>query len=65
MDRFPWFLPVAFVFLLFVACLTMRNTKEKVEAMKLTKWKMTVVAGLMVWSILSLAQISEFIYFNF
>lgn len=65
MERIPWLFPAMFVFILFLACLTMKNTKEKVEAMQLTKRKMVVVVVLMVWSILSLAEISEFIYFNF
>ncbi len=65
MEHAPWLLPTAFVFLLFLACLCMKNTKEKVEAMRLTKWKMVVVVVLMAWSIMSLAEISEFIYFNF
>lgn len=65
MERTPWILPMAFVFLLFLACLFMKNTKEKVETMRLTRRKMAVVVVLMVWSIMSLAEISEFIYFNF
>lgn len=65
MERIPWFLPVVFVLLLFLACLTMKNTKEKVETMQLTKRKMAVVVVLMTWGIVSLAEISEFIYFNF
>lgn len=65
MECRPWLLPVVFVSFLFLACLTMKNTKEKVETMQLTKRKMAVVAALMAWSIMSLAEISEFIYFNF
>ena len=65
MERFPWLLLTAFVFILLLACFTMRNTKDKAETMKFTRWKMILVSGLMFWSILSLAEISEFIYFNF
>lgn len=65
MERVPWLFPFMFVSILFLACLTMKNTKEKVETMQLTKRKMAVVVVLMTWSILSLAEISEFIYFNF
>lgn len=65
MTHHSWLFPSVFVFLTFLACLTMKNTKEKVEEMQLTKTKMIVVVVLMAWSILSLAEISEFIYFNF
>ena len=64
-ERIPWLFPTMFVSMLFLACLTLKNTKEKVEAMQLTKRKMAIVVVLMAWSILSLAEISEFIYFNF
>ena len=65
MERIPWLFPAMFVLILFLACFTMKNTKEKVAVMQLTKRKMVVVVVLMIWSILSLAEISEFIYFNF
>ena len=51
--------------ILLTACLWMRNTAEKVEQMKWNGWKMIVTAGLLFWSILSLADITQFIYVNF
>ena len=60
-----WILLVLFVAVLLLACFFMKNTQEKVENLKLTKWKMAVTVILLVWGILSLAEISEFIYSNF
>jgi len=60
-----WILPVLFAAALFLACLFMKNTQEKTESLKLSVGKMAVTVVLMFWSILSLSEISEFIYFNF
>jgi len=60
-----WILLVVFIIVLLLACFFMKNTQEKVEGMRLSMGKMTVTAVLMIWSIMSLAEISEFIYFNF
>ncbi|MDO4302509.1 MAG: MBOAT family O-acyltransferase [Bacillota bacterium] len=60
-----WILLVAFIVVLLLACFFMKNTQEKVEGMRLSMGKMAVTAVLMIWSIMSLAEISEFIYFNF
>lgn len=56
---------IAMVGILLATCLWMRNTSEKVEQMKWSGWKMMVTAGLLFWSILSLADITQFIYVNF
>lgn len=60
-----WILLAAFVVVLVLACFFMKNTQEKAENLKLTKWKMAVTIILMIWGIMSLAEISEFIYSNF
>lgn len=65
MGRFPFAAPVTFTLLTLAACFAMKNTQEKVQAMKLTTLKMLTVVILMLWSILSLSEISEFLYFNF
>ncbi len=64
-DRFPWIALTAFIVIMLFACLTMRNTQEKTDTLKLTGKKMITVVILMLWSILSLSEISEFLYFNF
>ncbi len=64
-GKYPFVLMVVFVIILVLVCFFMRNTQEKMEAMQFTSRKAIVTAVLMVWSILSLSEISEFIYFNF
>ncbi len=60
-----WILLVVFIAVLLLACFFMKNTQQKVETLKLSMGKMAVTVVLMIWSIMSLAEISEFIYFNF
>ncbi len=61
----PFFLPSSFTLFALIGCLTMKNTQEKTEAFKFTFPKMLTVIILMFWSIMSLSEISEFLYFNF
>lgn len=64
-DMYPWAGAVLFVLVILSACFFMRNTQEKVRDMRYTVPRMAAVVALMVWSILSLSDISEFLYFNF
>lgn len=64
-GRYPCFLLLLFVSALVLACFFMKNTQEKVETMQFTNRKAAVTVLLLLWSILSLSEISEFIYFNF
>lgn len=64
-ERYPCLLLLIFVIILVLACFFMRNTQEKVESMEFTNGKAVVTVILMAWSIMSLSEISEFIYFNF
>ena len=65
MESYPWLTFTIFLLILLVACFTMRNTQEKVKAMKFSTGKTLVTVGLLLWSILSLSEISEFLYFTF
>ena len=74
MEAKPWLMLTLFIVILVVACFTMKNTQEKMalftfSSEKGSQKKMTgkciVTAGLLFWSILSLAEISEFLYFTF
>lgn len=65
LESFPQIALTAFTFLTLTACFTMKNTQEKVAQMKFTNRKVLVVVILMLWSIMSLSDISEFLYFNF
>lgn len=65
MASYPWLMLTVFTAILLIACFFMKNTQEKVARMKCSAYKLFVVTVLMVWSILSLSEISEFLYFNF
>ena len=65
MQACPWLIPAVFVALLVCACLWMRNTQEKVADDRYGLWRIVVTVGLLIWSILSLSEVSEFLYFNF
>lgn len=61
----PWLPVVLFTGIILIACFTMKNTQEKTSCLKLTNRKFLTVVLLMTWSIMSLSEISEFLYFNF
>lgn len=65
LEAYPWLVLTVFAVILLAACFFMKNTQEKVSEMKYSVRKYLVVVVLMVWSILSLSEISEFLYFNF
>lgn len=50
---------------LLTACFFMKNTTQKTEQMKWNAGKMLVTAGLLFWSVMSLADITQFLYVNF
>ena len=50
---------------LLVACFFMKNTTQKTEQMKWTTWRLVATAGLLFWSVMSLADITQFLYVNF
>lgn len=64
-NRFPWLMLTGFTGVSLFACFTMKNTQEKTARLTLTTRKCLTVVVLMLWSILSLSEISEFLYFNF
>ena len=65
MTSAPWLFPSIFVIVLMAGCFMMKNTQQKMKELKFTMPKLLVVVTLLLWSILSLSEISEFIYFNF
>lgn len=65
LDAYPWVILAGFIVLVLLACFFMRNTQEKVRSMQYTIPKMAVVIVLLIWSIMSLSDVSEFLYFNF
>lgn len=65
MQAYPWLLPVVVCALLILVCQCMCNTQEKVNDGRYGKWRMTATVGLLIWSVFSLSEVSEFLYFNF
>ena len=65
MTAYPSVLLLIFIIMALLACIFMKNTQEKVLSMKLSDRKIVVIVVLMVWSILSLSEVSEFLYVNF
>lgn len=64
-ESYPWMGLALFTLLILLSCFFMRNTQEKVQDMQYTASRMAAVTGLMIWSILSFSDVSEFLYFNF
>lgn len=64
-EAYPAIFLILFIFLVVLACFFMKNTQEKVKAMKYSYGNIVTIVVLMVWSIMSLSEVSEFLYFNF
>ena len=64
-NLYPGVLVVIFTFVMMSVCFFMRNTQEKIKDMKLTNGRILTVVLLMIWSILSMSEVSEFLYVNF
>lgn len=64
-DRYPLFPLLAFITLLFLACFFLKNTQEKVEEGHYGVRRFIVTIVLLLWSVMSLSDVSEFLYFNF
>lgn len=64
-DRYPVLPLVTFMLLLIAACFFLRNTQEKVEDGHYGIKRFAATIVLLFWSVLSLSDVSEFLYFNF
>jgi D-alanyl-lipoteichoic acid acyltransferase DltB (MBOAT superfamily) len=65
MSSSPGMAVSLFTFLALLGCFVLKNTREKTARFTLSNKKLLTVIFLMFWSILSLSEISEFLYFNF
>lgn len=65
LQIYPWLLLVIFIVILIIACLAMRNTQEKVNDGRYRTGRIVSTVVLLLWSVLSLSEVSEFLYFNF
>lgn len=61
----PWIPYVVILGILTFAVFFMRNTQEKLQTNKYNIQRSIVTIGLLIWCILSLSDVSEFLYFNF
>ena len=64
-TSYPGMLLILFVIVLLLACFFMKSTQEKVKEMRFTNGRILVIVVLIIWSILSLTGVSEFLYVNF
>ena len=64
-DRYPYFSCVLILGVLWFAVWLMRNTQEKIGTGKYGVMRSLVAIVLIVWSVISLTDVSEFLYFNF
>lgn len=65
MQAHTWLLPAALSLILMLVCRLMRNTQEKAKDNMYNFRRIAVTVGLLAWSVLSLSEVSEFLYFNF
>ncbi len=65
LSEHPGMPAVMMTVILLAACFFMKNTTQKTEQMKWNAWKMLVTVGLLFWSVMSLADITQFLYANF
>ena len=65
MNRYPWCMLVLFLLALVIGCVTMQNTQEKAATMQFTNRKLLVTVTLLMWCIVSLTEVSVFLYANF
>lgn len=64
-GSYPGFPVALFTLVVTLACFFCKNTQEKVGNMSCTNRRILVIVGFMIWSILSLSEVSEFLYVNF
>ena len=64
-EAYPWLPLILLMILLLLAVFVMKNTQEKMIVEKYGVLRSVFVALLLVWSIISFADVAEFLYFNF
>ena len=64
-DTYPWIMVVAFTVIVVLASFFMKNTQEKVAHERYGNSRIIAVVIIVFWSVLSLSDVSEFLYFNF
>jgi hypothetical protein len=64
-DLYPAIPLLVLMLIIVFACFFMRNTQEKAADSSYNGKRIAATVILMLWSILSLSNVSEFLYFNF
>lgn len=64
-SSIPALFLILFIIIILVSTFTLKNTQEKVNAMKFNTKELISIAFMMIFSIISLSEISAFLYFNF
>lgn len=64
-DAYPILPCVVIVSTLIFGVFFMKNTQEKIQTEKYGVWRSIITIILIVWSVISFADVSEFLYFNF
>lgn len=64
-ERYPYFPCILILGILLFAVWFMRNTQEKIGTGKYGVMRSLITIVLIVWSVISLSDVSEFLYFNF
>lgn len=65
LESCPWLPLIVFIVLALLACFFLKNTQEKAADNNYGNKRIVWTVVLMLWSILSLSDVSEFLYFNF
>lgn len=65
MNQYPSLTCVLILVILMFAVLFMKNTQEKIVSRKYGFKRSLITVFLIVWSVISLSDVSEFLYFNF
>lgn len=64
-SQYPYLPCVILLIILWLAVWFMKNTQEKMKCKKFGVVRSLVTIFLIVWSVISLSDVSEFLYFNF
>lgn len=64
-EKYPYLPCVLILVVLWIAVLFMKNTQEKMGSKKYGVIRSFITILLIVWSVISLSDVSEFLYFNF
>lgn len=64
-SQYPYLPCIIILLVLWFAIYLMKNTQEKLVSKKLGAVRSVITIFLLVWSVISLSDVSEFLYFNF